>query len=195
MGGCHEGGGQNREDFAGNAPTGDCHAKRGCCRRRRKPGVGGRLCGGAKLVTRNIEFRDNVIPASNSIMAKNLFKLSHYFSNDNYLKTATTMLNNVKPEIKSYGSGFSNWMDLMLNYSNPFFEVAIVGKDSKRMTQEISSYYLPNILIASSTSKAEAPLIKDRYVENKTYIYVCVNNACQLPVESIEKALQLLSTK
>ncbi len=149
----------------------------------------------AKLVTRNIEFRDNVIPASNSIMAKNLFKLSHYFNNANYLKSATTMLNNVKPEIKSYGSGFSNWLDLMLNYSNPFFEVAIVGKDSKQISQKISSYYLPNILIASSPTKAEAPLIKDRYVENKTYIYVCVNNTCQLPVDSIEKALQLLSTE
>ena len=33
----------------------------------------------AKLVTRNYEYRDNVIAASNSIMAKNLFKLSHYF--------------------------------------------------------------------------------------------------------------------
>ncbi len=83
-----------------------------------------------ELITRNIEFRDNVIPASNSIMAKNLFKLSHYFNNSNYLKTATTMLNNVKPEMKTYGSGFSNWLDLMLNYTNPFYEVAIVGKDA-----------------------------------------------------------------
>ncbi|MBT8394784.1 MAG: thioredoxin domain-containing protein, partial [Bacteroidia bacterium] len=58
-----------------------------------------------KLVTRNIDFRDNVIPSSNSIMAKNLFKLSHYFENTNYLKTATSMLNNVKPEMATYGSG------------------------------------------------------------------------------------------
>ena len=34
-----------------------------------------------KLVTKNIDFRDNVIPSSNSIMAKNLFKLSQYLSN------------------------------------------------------------------------------------------------------------------
>jgi uncharacterized protein YyaL (SSP411 family) len=54
------------------------------------------------LVTRNIEYRDNVIPASNSMMAKNLFKLSHYFENEHYLKTATTMLNNVKPEMEEY---------------------------------------------------------------------------------------------
>jgi uncharacterized protein YyaL (SSP411 family) len=33
----------------------------------------------AALVTRNFEYRDNVIPASNSIMAKNLFVLSHHY--------------------------------------------------------------------------------------------------------------------
>ena len=69
------------------------------------------------LITRNVEYRDNVIPASNSIMAKNLFKLSHYFDNEHFRKTAMTMLNNVKPEIQEYGSGYSNWLDLMLNYT------------------------------------------------------------------------------
>ena len=36
------------------------------------------------LVSRTIEYRDNVIPASNSMMAKNLFKLYHYFDNEYY---------------------------------------------------------------------------------------------------------------
>jgi hypothetical protein len=146
-----------------------------------------------ELITRNIEFRDNVIPASNSIMAKNLFKLSHYFNNSNYLKTATTMLNNIMPEIKTYGSGFSNWLDLMLNYTNAFYEVAIVGEDAKQKIKELNAHYLPNVLTAGSTAKGEAPLIKERFVENKTYIYVCVNNACQLPVDSVKKAIKLLS--
>ena len=37
------------------------------------------------LISRNTEYRDNVIPSSNSMMAKNLFKLSHYFDNQ-YIK-------------------------------------------------------------------------------------------------------------
>ncbi len=146
----------------------------------------------SKLVTRNMEYRDNVIPASNSIMAKNLFKLSHYFNNSKYLKTATTMLNNVKPEMETYGSGFSNWLDLMLNYTNPFYEVAIVGKDAIAKTKDLNKYYLPNILIASSTKSSDSPLIKDRFIEDKTYIYVCVNNACKLPVSSAKEALKLI---
>ena len=145
-----------------------------------------------ELVARSIEYRDNVIPASNSTMAKNLFKLSHYFENEHYLKTATSMLNNVKPEIEEYGSSFSNWLDLMLNYSNPFYEVAIVGKDVEQKRNELNKTYLPNILIAGSNKDSNMPLLANRYVDDKTLIYVCVNNSCKLPVLETEKAIELL---
>ena len=144
------------------------------------------------LVTRSIEYRDNVIPASNSIMAKNLFKLSHYFDNEHYSKTALTMLNNVKTEIKDYASGYSNWLDLMLNYTNPFYEIAIVGKEASSKILEINKSYLPNKLIAGSITDKNLPLLENRYVPNKTFIYVCVDNTCQLPVVHVEDAIKFL---
>ncbi|MGC1203493.1 MAG: thioredoxin domain-containing protein [Flavobacteriaceae bacterium] len=144
------------------------------------------------LVSRSIEYRDNVIPASNSIMAKNLFKLSHYFDNEHYRNTAMTMLNNVKPEMQEYPSGYSNWYDLMLNYSNPYYEVAIVGKDAKQKISELNKTYLPNKLIAGSTSDNNMPLLENRYNPNSTLIYVCVNKACKLPVSEVEQAIKFL---
>ncbi|TGV00902.1 thioredoxin domain-containing protein [Flavivirga rizhaonensis] len=146
----------------------------------------------ASLVSRSIEYRDNVIPASNSIMAKNLFKLSHYFDNTHYSKTAISMLNNVKPEMQAYPSGYSNWLDLMLNYTNPYYEVAIVGKDAKKKIAELNETYIPNKLIAGSTSDNNLPLLENRYSPNNTLIYVCVNKACKLPVSEVDKAVTLL---
>jgi uncharacterized protein len=146
----------------------------------------------ASLVTRNIEYRDNVIPASNSIMAKNLFKLSHYFDNEAYFNTASTMLHNVKPEMVSYPSGFSNWLDLMLNYTNNYYEVAIVGNNAFDRIKELNQYYIPNKLIVGSTNENNLPLLQNRYVEDETYIYVCVNKACKLPVKEVEKAITLI---
>ncbi|MCF8274120.1 MAG: thioredoxin domain-containing protein [Flavobacteriaceae bacterium] len=145
------------------------------------------------LVSRNMEYRDNVIPASNSIMAKNLFKLSHYFDNDHYRKTALTMLNNVKLEIQDYASGYTNWLDLMLNYTNPFYEVAIVGKDTPAKISELNKTYIPNKLIAGSTSENNLPLLQNRYSQDETLIYVCVNSACLLPVEKVDDAIKLLT--
>ena len=146
----------------------------------------------ASLVSRSIEYRDNVIPASNSIMAKNLFKLSHYFDNEHFRNTAIMMLNNVKPEMQEYPSGYSNWYDLMLNYSNPFYEVAIVGKDAKQKITELSKTYIPNKLIAASIFENNMPLLENRYNPEKTLIYVCVNKACKLPVSEIKDAIKLL---
>ncbi len=143
----------------------------------------------ANLVSRNIEYRDNVIPASNSIMAKNLFKLSHYFDNEHYLKTSQTMLNNIKPEIQAYGSGFSNWMDLLLNFSEPFYEVAIIGPDVFNKISEWNQYFIPNKILIGSVEKESLKLLENRFVKDKTLIYVCVKKTCQLPVATIEEAL------
>tara|TARA_R110000868_G_scaffold44318_5_gene148188 strand:- start:15794 stop:17827 length:2034 start_codon:yes stop_codon:yes gene_type:complete len=145
-----------------------------------------------KLITRNMEFRDNVIPASNSIMAKNLFKLSHYFDNDHYRTSAMTMLNNVQPEIKDYASGYSNWLDLMLNYTQPFYEIAIVGQEASVKISELNKSYIPNKLIAGSISENKLPLLENRFNPDETLIYVCVNNACKLPVTDVDDAIKLI---
>lgn len=145
------------------------------------------------LVSRNMEYRDNVIPASNSIMAKNLFKLSHYFDNNHFRKTALTILNNVKPEIQDYASGYSNWLDLMLNYTNPFYEVAIVGNEASRKISELNKNYIPNKIIAGSISENNLPLLANRYLPDQTLIYVCIDNACKLPVSKVDDAIKLIT--
>ncbi|QTE24017.1 thioredoxin domain-containing protein [Polaribacter cellanae] len=146
----------------------------------------------ASLVARSIAFRDNVMPSSNSVMAKNLFKLSHYFDNKNYLETARIMLNNVQPELEEYPSAFSNWLDLMINFSNPYYEIAIVGEKAKDKVKELNKKYIPNKLIAGSLRESNMPLLENRYNPLKTLIYVCVNKACKLPVSDVEKALEFI---
>ncbi len=145
-----------------------------------------------KLITRTIESSDNVIPASNSIMTKNLFLLSHYYNHPAYKKISKQMAHNIKPQIESYAAGYSNWLDLMLNFSYNFYEVVIIGEASKIKLKELSTTYIPNKLIAGSLSNSNRALLKNRFVDEKTLIYVCVNNACKYPVESVEEALEIL---
>ncbi|MEZ4803303.1 MAG: thioredoxin domain-containing protein [Gelidibacter sp.] len=144
------------------------------------------------LISRSIDYRDNVIPASNSVMAKNLFRLSHYFDNEHFSKVAKTMLNNIKPEIKEYASGYSNWLDMMLNYSEPFYEVAIIGNDVFDKVSELNTYYIPNKIIVGSIKEESLPLLENRYVEDKTLMYVCVDKTCKLPTKSILEAYNQL---
>ncbi len=144
------------------------------------------------LATRTIEYTDNVIPASNSKMAKNIFYLSRYFSYKTYLDTARAMLHNVQEEFERSPSSFSNWLDLMANLTMPFYEIVIVGSNADDVRKEFENFYMPNILIAVSLSESEIPIFKGRYIENKTLIYVCVNSTCKLPVSTVSEALELL---
>ncbi len=145
-----------------------------------------------KLITRTIESSDNVIPASNSIMAKNLFMLSHYYDMKQYKEISKQMLHNIKPQIESYASGYSNWLDQMLNFSFDFYEIAITGTQSKNKVQELNKTYIPNKLLAVSQSDSERVLLKNRFAEGKTLIYVCVNNSCKYPVEDTKDAIRFL---
>ena len=144
------------------------------------------------LITRKMEIEDNVIPASNSIMATNLFKLSHYYSNSYFLKTSKQMLHNVEGRTLKYGSGYSNWLQLMCNFTGDFYEVAVSGKDFKNKLIELNKNYIPNKLIAASSKKSRIPLMEGRYNEQETLIYICVDGACQLPVSEVKKALNQL---
>jgi len=145
-----------------------------------------------KLMTRLFEYRDNVIPASNSIMAKNLFKLSRYYNDERYAKTAKQMLNNVLKELSSYPIGFSNWLDLLTNYQSNFYETVIIGDKALEKIKEISKNYLPNMLLAGSTKESNLFLLQNRFVKDETLIYVCIDNTCKLPVSEIIKAIKTI---
>ena len=145
------------------------------------------------LVARKKESTDNVIPSSNSEMANALFLLGDYFDDKNFSDIARQMLASVEPAIINYPSSFSNWAYLMMNYTKPFNEVVITGENADEYRKQLSSYYLPNALFAGSNKKTEAlSLLKDRFKDGKSLIYICTNKTCKLPVDSPFEALTLL---
>jgi len=145
-----------------------------------------------KLISRTVEFRDNVIPSSNSIMANNLFKLSHYYDSSKYLNTSLSMVKNISDQIEVYPNGFSNWMNLILNLNKNFYEIAIVGDNAIKKINELNKTYLPNKIVVGSFGDNSLPLLKNRYIEGETMIYVCVKKACKMPVKTIKEALKLI---
>jgi uncharacterized protein YyaL (SSP411 family) len=147
----------------------------------------------ANLIARKFQVIDNVIPSSNAVLSESLFELSHYYSNTEYKNMADQMLRNMNSEFKNAPSAYSNWLSLYLNYSNPYYEVAISGPDALAKLDEMSAYYLPNILVAGALNESQLPIMEQRFVPDDTYIYVCVDGACRLPVEQTKQAVgQLL---
>ncbi len=148
-----------------------------------------------KLVVRKAEWSDNVIPASSSQMAINLHALSIYFDEINYRQISERLLKSVIKEIENYGPGYSNWANLLLQKLKPQTEVVIVGKSVNENLLALYKQSPPNVIFALSDKKSDLPLLKNRYVEDQTLIYVCKNNNCLLPTELIEEALKQIEER
>lgn len=144
------------------------------------------------LIARTTETSDNVVPASNSQMALNLYHLGRYFDDASYMVRAERMLGKITEEMKNYGAGYSNWACLALNLTFPMKEVVIVGNNVDEILGKLYQHGLTNTIFAVAVKPSELPLVKDRFVANETKIYVCENNTCQLPVTSAEEAMVYL---
>ncbi len=142
------------------------------------------------LIARKMEVTDNVIPSSNSEMAKNLFVLGQYFYKDEYISMSKTMLNNVKQNALKSGAYFANWDILMAWFASEPFEVVIVGNNFEAKRKEFDSHYLPNVLLSGGKNEGNLAMLKDRLVSGQTTIYVCRNKVCKLPVTDVKVALK-----
>ena len=143
------------------------------------------------LISKHFETEDNVIPASNSVMANNLFKLSIYFHNTYYDSVCQKMLQQIIPNI-DYPSGYSNWLNVLMNYSEQNKELGVCGEKTLEYITKINQHYFPNIVIAGTKVATSLPFLKDRFVENETLFYVCQNQTCLLPTNNFEEVLNSL---
>jgi len=147
---------------------------------------------GEELIARKHEVMDNVIPASNSVMAQNLQKLGLFYDDENYRNKASAMLKSVLPRIKAYGSAYSNWCIQLLNEVYGINEVAIVGNNVQDVKNELNKLYIPNKITLGGT-KSKLPLLKDKQSE-ETKIYICRNKTCQSPVSTVAEVVKIIKT-
>jgi uncharacterized protein YyaL (SSP411 family) len=143
----------------------------------------------APLIARKTETGDNVIPSSNSSMMKVLFKIGLLIDNREYLEVANAAMTNLHENATRYSSFYANWA-LLLNYCiQAPYEVAIVGSNAVALRKEFAAEYLPNVLYLGSEGESQLPLLQGKYKAGETYIYVCRDKQCQLPVKTVAEAL------
>ncbi|MEO7423740.1 MAG: thioredoxin domain-containing protein [Fibrobacteria bacterium] len=146
------------------------------------------------LVARKLEIMDNVTPASNSCLAKALFTVGSCFADQAWLDMATAMLNQVKEDMAGYASGYSNWGMLALHMAAPFHEVVITGPEAEARRRDLTAPYFPNVLFAGGRVPSGLPLLQDRFSASETFIYICRDRTCGLPVRSSAEALAQLQS-
>ncbi|MEX2597165.1 MAG: thioredoxin domain-containing protein [Salibacteraceae bacterium] len=141
------------------------------------------------LIAQKSEVNDNVIPSSNSVFSTALYRIGLLFGEVEYLNLVKKQLAALEPQFNQYPAGYSQWMSILLNVSEPFYEVAIVGEDCEQLHTAFLQRYLPNTVLCGGKDEGSIPILAGRKKANKTLIYVCENGACQLPVETVDEAI------
>ncbi len=142
------------------------------------------------------ELFDNVIPASNSVMARVLFYLAHIFEEPAWGQRSSQMLRDMLDKLDKYSSSFTNWGILLMHHTRPFHTIVITGPEATAKARELHKRFLPDaIVIAADTEEAAAdlPLFANRFEPDKTMFHVCTMGHCKLPVENQEEALQQMN--
>ncbi|MBY5950568.1 thioredoxin domain-containing protein [Algoriphagus marincola] len=145
-----------------------------------------------KLIANKKELFDNVIPASNSIMARNLHRLALFTYEKKYGEFAEAMLRKMKELILKEPGFLCNWASLLLETVVPTAEIGIVGKGAESLALELLEKQPSNIALAWSEKSTEtAPILKGKTPDSteNALIYVCFDHACRRPVSRVDEAL------
>jgi uncharacterized protein YyaL (SSP411 family) len=137
----------------------------------------------SKLISRNMELHDNVLPASNSVMAHAFLTMGFYYQNQDWTNSAQQMLQNIYDGMETYGSGYSNWGLHLLRQLHP----------------EKHWHVLTNAApmeVFKATNQADCLLsyhqsLPCSEIYTKGAISVCAFGSCHQPVQTLEEALLL----
>lgn len=135
----------------------------------------------SQLVVRKMEIHDNVIPSSNSVMARNFYRLGTYFREERWIENARQMLTNMYDGMETYGSGYSNWAQLLLEMNQGLTEVHIM----EVQTSEIVTWPENTLL----SFHKELPMSAS-YARG---IFVCAKGTCYPALSTLKAATKLIS--
>ncbi len=146
------------------------------------------------LLVRKSEMSDNVIPASNSVMALNIYRLSKYFLQKEGYYTSLQMLKNISGKIDEHGKYYANWQRLKLYFIYGTNELVVCGNDEdiKNQHQDLLSEFLPFVFLASSKNKL--PITEGKSKAGLAFC-ICNDNACMPPISTLPEVLETLHRK
>jgi uncharacterized protein YyaL (SSP411 family) len=140
-----------------------------------------------QLIARKMELHDNVMPSSNSVMAKNFWMMGQYFQNEDWINYARQMLANATEEMENYGSGHSNWAILYLMELKGPIEITCL--DSLSFNLNHHAIFPRERVILNYHS--DIPM-GNNHTENG--IYICANETCFPPITLEENYLAQINS-
>lgn len=125
---------------------------------------------------------DSATPSGNATMVHNLQRLGILLDENQYRKQAERTLAVVRDSIERYPLSFGRWANALFLEVYPLRTIHVGGADSDEVIQNLLTNNLFNTVVEKDTKKEITT----------TQIVVCKDYTCNLPVSTVEEALNLL---
>ena len=144
---------------------------------------------GEELISRKKEIFDNVIPSSNSVMARNLMALGLIYDQADWVTLGENMVSALSGLIRTEPNYMSNWGIALLESKQPRAEVVIIGPDHDKLRRQFHGGFHPFAITMGTAAESKLPLLEGKVaLDGLATIYVCFNKTCKLPVHSVADA-------
>jgi uncharacterized protein YyaL (SSP411 family) len=140
---------------------------------------------------------DGAIPSGNSVALHNLLWLSRLTNESTYDTMAAQMTKLFAQEVEGAPEAYTFFLSALAFLIGPSYSVIIVGdlkdKDISEMLHALRVHYLPSTVVAlKQPSKAG---LDYQQIEGKATAYVCQNQTCLPPTNSLMLMLEQLGRK
>lgn len=134
------------------------------------------------ILLRKTDLYDGAVPSGNSVMAKNILYLSVIFDERQWNIKATGMISSLKEIILKHPGSFGIWAAAGMEMAAGINEISVIGNDLIPQLKEVLHGYMPNRVLQSASAPSEMPLLANKSVFQKTFLYLCRNFECKPPV-------------
>lgn len=158
-----------------------------------------------KLLIRQKEVYDGMIPSANSVTLLNLLRLARITGDTNLEQMSYRIVQAFSKKIIQAPAGFSYFLGALDFGLGPTYEVVIVGQkdagDTQELLQAIRENFIPNKVVVFKPSGQESPEITElsgyiapmASLDGKATAYVCSNFVCELPTTDKDRMLDLMN--
>ena len=146
------------------------------------------------VIIRKKEIYDGATPSGNALIAENLLYLSLYFDDKLMSERAEKMLNSVKPLAQNHPTSFGYWALNMQSFIVGLKEIIVIGFNQSNLLKSVLKEYIPCKIIQSSLGENNFwPLLRNKYFNDRTFIYLCQSNTCFNPAATIKEFKYLIN--
>src|SRR3954447_3038380 len=140
-----------------------------------------------QLVFRPRDIQDNATPSGASAAAELLALLSMFSGDDGYSEAAERIVRSIGDLLTKAPAAFGQLLSVADLLEGPPKEAAIVGSPddprARALAHEVTSRYLPNLVMALGFDEGVVPLLSDRVaIGGVPTAYLCERFSCQMPV-------------